>query len=193
MAVKHTIISRESMALVLSEKGTNYVSVYIGKALVNLYNRQTEDEKEAATTVEHNGRGFTSFDSFIGTQHAEYFLKYRTLTPGQVRYWTKEVSGAPRICRYARQLNEIAVNMYRRGKRTPNFGNKYAAWEDIEFLMHYDTHDVYYDKNKSLLYIHRGNQFQDERTEVKISELRPRERMRKLIDQLKLTEELGLE
>lgn len=193
MAVKHTIISRESMALVLSTKGTNYVAAYIGKTLVNLYNRQTEDEKEAATTVEHNGRGFTSFDSYIGTQHAEYFLKYRTLTPGQVRYWTKEVNGAPRICRYARQLNEIAVNMYRKGKRTPNFGNKYAAWPDVEFLMHYDTHDVYYDKNKSLLYIHRGNQLQDECTEVKVSELRPRERMRKLIDQLELTEELGLE
>lgn len=85
--------------------------VVIGRACVALYNRQTTDEQNALFTKNKNGMGFTAFDAKVGSLTAIYFQQYGTLLPWHVEYWTKITpAGYPKIARYARQLNEVAMD-----------------------------------------------------------------------------------
>ncbi len=80
----------------------------IGRALVVLFNRQTEAEKVANTTQLDNTIGFSGADAKDGTITAKYYLKHKTLLPWQIDNWMKDFRGFPRICKYHRQLNEAA-------------------------------------------------------------------------------------
>lgn len=80
----------------------------LGKALVAIYNRQTQDEQAAVATKIKNGVGFTGPDARIGTLGARHFLAHGTLPPWIVKAWLVEKKGYPRICKYANQLNQIA-------------------------------------------------------------------------------------
>lgn len=81
----------------------------IGRALVVLFNRQTNSEKDTNSTNLNNMRGFTSGDAHSGCLTAKYFLKHKTLTAWQVDAWMKiGKSGYPRITKYWRQLDEAA-------------------------------------------------------------------------------------
>lgn len=82
----------------------------IARALVVIFERQTEDEKADNQTEVENGIGFTGFDAKSGTLTAKYFLKHKRLEQWQIDRWMKPAKdGYPRICRYAKQLNEIAI------------------------------------------------------------------------------------
>lgn len=82
----------------------------VGRALVALFNRQTDDEKDVNDTREHNSVGFSGSDGKSGSLTAKYFLKYGTLLDWQVDKWLKPArNGMPRICKYHKQLNDIAT------------------------------------------------------------------------------------
>lgn len=82
----------------------------VGRALVALFNRQTEAEKQVNDTNEDNGVGFAGSDAKSGCLTAKYFLKYGTLLDWQLAKWLKPArAGLPRICKYHKQLNDIAI------------------------------------------------------------------------------------
>lgn len=58
--------------------------VVVGKFLVALWERQTEDEREDGQTRHLNGMGFTGVDAPIDSSFAQQFLKRGFLTPKQV-------------------------------------------------------------------------------------------------------------
>lgn len=80
----------------------------LGRALLAIYRRQTESEKTAFATKYANGIGFSGPDAKLGSRCAEYFQKNGTLAPWMAKVWLVEKAGYPRICKYAKQLNEIA-------------------------------------------------------------------------------------
>lgn len=81
----------------------------IGRALVHLLNRQTNEEQQTNSTKNYNQRGFTPADARQGSIQAKYYLKHRTLLDWQVRYWLKpNAKGTLRLAKYWRQLNEEA-------------------------------------------------------------------------------------
>lgn len=81
----------------------------IGRALVHLFNRQTQDEKQANDTRYVNGRGFTSGDARRGTITAKYYLKNQALLEWQRDYWlARDRRGVTRLGKYYRQILEEA-------------------------------------------------------------------------------------
>ena len=83
----------------------------VGRALVHLFNRQTQDEKATDDTRHNNLRGFTPADAKSGSITAKTFLKRKVLLDWQLERWTKpNVKGIPRIAKYHSQLNDVASN-----------------------------------------------------------------------------------
>lgn len=74
----------------------------LAKALVALYNRQTEDEQETRETTEQNGVGFNGVDGKFLSGVAEGFKKYGRLTDGQKKAVRKSLK------KYCGQLVDIA-------------------------------------------------------------------------------------
>lgn len=97
------ICDNGSLALLPSQR----IAV-LGRVLVAIYNNQTDDERFAFAAKEFNGRGFTAYDAKLGTQAAIMFIAIGTLPEWLARVWLVEKAGYPRICKYVRQLNEIA-------------------------------------------------------------------------------------
>ena len=82
----------------------------IGRATLALYKRQTSEEQNELYTKNQNGVGFSAFDAKVGSLTAVYFRDNGTLLPWHIAYWSKVApNGYPKICRYAKQLNEIAA------------------------------------------------------------------------------------
>jgi hypothetical protein len=104
------IVTRQSLQAMLDQADEQRRQQIIGRALVVLFERQTEAEKQTNDTKEDNGVGFAGCDAKSGTLTAKYFLKHRALLDWQVEKWLKRGSnGFYRICKYAGQLNEAAV------------------------------------------------------------------------------------
>lgn len=80
----------------------------VGRALVALYHRQTSTEQARNETREHNTVGFNATDASDGSRSAKYFIAHGTLEAWQYQLWVQIRRGYPRICKYTRQLNEIA-------------------------------------------------------------------------------------
>lgn len=80
----------------------------IARALIAIYARQTADEQRAGVTKFNNGVGFSGADAELGTKCAKAALAGKLL-PWMVKVWSDVTrTGFPKICKYARQLNEIA-------------------------------------------------------------------------------------
>lgn len=95
----------------LTEKIKQNPTFWIGHALVAIFKNQEQEERAANTTRLKNGIGFSANDARIGSLSAKYFLKHGTLLDWQLKPWLKQnIDCQPRICKYAKQLNEIAVN-----------------------------------------------------------------------------------
>lgn len=103
-----SIVTRESFMSMLIASRERQKKV-VGRALVALYKRQTEDEKTSLQTKHDNSRGFSAPDAKSGTLCAKYFLRHGTLQDWQFANWMREEKGLPRIAKYVRQLNEIAL------------------------------------------------------------------------------------
>lgn len=104
-----SIVTRESLAAMVSREDNEYVVRVVGRALVALFHNQTQDEKSANTAAVFNSIGFTGADAKSGSITAKYFIKHGTLLDWQVEKWVAPAkNGFPKICKYARQLNDIA-------------------------------------------------------------------------------------
>jgi hypothetical protein len=104
-----TIVTRESLQAMLDNQDPEYVKRVVGRALVAIFNNQTEDEKTVNNTEVNNGIGFSGADARSGTLTAKTFLKQKTLNDWQVQNWTKRgKNGFSRLTKYSKQLNAIA-------------------------------------------------------------------------------------
>lgn len=104
------IVTRESLQAML-DKDVNYAHRVIGRALVALYQHQTEEEKYCEEAHDSNDMGFNAFDAKVGSLHAKQYLKYGRISNEGVRLWLKKNKhGWSRLTKYHRQLNVIAVN-----------------------------------------------------------------------------------
>lgn len=105
-----TIITPQILADMLTNASPERRIHIVGRALVGLFHRQTEDERANNTVAHDNGRGFMSCDSIGGSLTAKSYIKRGTLQDWQVEKWTRPArNGLPRLAKYARQLNEIAI------------------------------------------------------------------------------------
>lgn len=107
------LVTKQSLTDMLEAADDVKKAQIIGRALVALFDRQTAAEQSTDNTREHNGRGFASCDARGGSLTAKSFLKSKTLAAWQVDRWTTIKHGYPRICKYAGQLNEIALEKQR--------------------------------------------------------------------------------
>ena len=81
----------------------------IGRALVHLFNRQTNTEQARNDTEVWNEMGFTGADGRAGCITAKYYIKHGELLDWQIERWTKlGRSGYARIAKYWKQINEEA-------------------------------------------------------------------------------------
>lgn len=105
-----TIVTAESLAKMIKEASTEKQIHIVGRALVALYNRQTAVEQNVSESIARNRRGFCSADSKSGSSAARHYLSMRTLNGYELRRWlsTNFKTGRPYICKYFRQLNEVA-------------------------------------------------------------------------------------
>lgn len=71
------------------------------RALIRIYENQTEAEKASAETVENNGVGFTGCDANILTSFAEGLKKHGNLTVKQMALLHKKIG------KYAKQIYEM--------------------------------------------------------------------------------------
>jgi hypothetical protein len=86
----------------------------IGRALVAIFHYQTADERADNETKLDNGVGFSANDARLGCIGAKYFMKHETLSPGLMKGWLKpDKWGMPRITKYTKQLNKIAIEKSR--------------------------------------------------------------------------------
>jgi len=102
-------VTRDSLQKMLDDADERKKQVIIGRALVAIFTRQTEMEKNVNGTHVTNNVGFSSADARSGSLTAKYFMKHGKLTEWQVNKWLSPIkTNYSRICKYARQLNEIA-------------------------------------------------------------------------------------
>lgn len=108
--MSRNIVTRDSLAVMLRNPNRAYVEAVIGRALVALLSRQTETERESNDTCVHNYIGFSGADAKSGSLTAKSWLKRRHLEDWQIEKWTRPArNGYPRLCKYAVQLNDIAM------------------------------------------------------------------------------------
>ncbi len=104
------IVSRDSLQAMLNDTRPRFAEQVIGKALVQIFRRQTESEQASNTTNNLNNIGFAGCDARSGSIHAKYFIKHRKLDQWMIDKWLKiGRSGYSRLTKYHRQLNEIAI------------------------------------------------------------------------------------
>ena len=75
---------------------------WVERAVVAIYNKQTEDEKVTEATKKSNGVGYNQVDAKFMSSLAEGIKKYGGLTPKQL------VHARKKIIKYGGQLNRIA-------------------------------------------------------------------------------------
>jgi hypothetical protein len=83
----------------------------VGRALVQIFKRQTDHEQRVNDTNVWNDIGFSASDAYSGSICAKTFMKRGALIDFQLEKWLKPTQhGYPRITKYWKQLNEIAQN-----------------------------------------------------------------------------------
>lgn len=102
------IVTKDSLLAMLNAANEEKQGQIIGRALVAIFNRQTASEQSADHTQEDNGIGFAGCDAKTGSLSAKSFIKHNRLQPWVIEKWMAPSRGYPRICKYAKQLNEIA-------------------------------------------------------------------------------------
>jgi|SRR5579859_382804 len=76
--------------------------IFVGKATVKLFEKQTEDEKQTDTTGENNGVGFNGTDAFIMSKFAKFYMERNFLTAKQLAIARKKIR------KYSKQITNIA-------------------------------------------------------------------------------------
>lgn len=108
------LVSRESLQQMLDAADAEKRQHIVGRALVVLFQRQTESEKAGNVTDRHNNVGFTSGDARGGSLTAKTYIKNRKLEQWQVDKWLKvQANGFARLTKYHKQLNEAAIEKWK--------------------------------------------------------------------------------
>jgi hypothetical protein len=82
---------------------------WLGRGLMALAARQTEDERQQEVTKYHNQQGFRPCHAKRGTSMAAFYQRAGFLTPKQKAWWRASTENAgPRIAVYATQLLKVA-------------------------------------------------------------------------------------
>ena len=103
------MITKSSLTAMIQSADEAKRAKIVGRALVAIFKRQTETERQVNATQVNNLRGFAPQDAKAGSITAKYFIKNGTLDTWQVDKWLKvDVRGTPRIVKYWRQLDEVA-------------------------------------------------------------------------------------
>lgn len=133
---KEQLVTRSSLTRLVT--ANNDVAMHAtGRALVHLLKRQTYFEQGANITRDLNDIGFTPQDARRGTITAKYYIKNKKLLDWMVDYWTTvNVKGVPRISKYWRQLNEVAV------ERAATYTNNDRLIEDTDVVAYTFTDGV---------------------------------------------------
>ena len=100
------IVTRQYMIDNITSRTGDSLVHFVGRALVVLFERQTQDEKSDNTTRHHNGIGFAGNDGRSGVLTAKSYLRNRTLQDWQLDKWTRNPN---RLAKYHGQLNEAAM------------------------------------------------------------------------------------
>lgn len=79
-----------------------YSDPWLLRALIVLYNNQTEDEKYKKDTKYKNGIGFNATDALILTNLAEQYIEKNWLSEKQIKICRRLIP------KYSKQLNELA-------------------------------------------------------------------------------------
>ena len=104
------LVTRESLQQMLENDNQKYVQAVVGRALVAIFKRQTESEQSSNDTREWNAIGFSGADAFSGSLTAKYWMKHKRLEDWMLEKWLRKgTSGYARLCKYHKQLNEIAT------------------------------------------------------------------------------------
>jgi len=101
------MVTKQDVIAALNREN-EFVQHYVGRALVVLFNRQVQDEKQNNSTKHHNLRGFAPCDARSGSIGAKYYLKHGRLEDWQIEQWKKIHGKSPRLAKYWRQLDEAA-------------------------------------------------------------------------------------
>jgi len=108
------LVTKDSLNQMLMQADNAKRIHIIGRALVGLFERQTAAEQSSDVTTNDNGIGFASSDARTGSLTAKSYIARQNLVQWQIDQWMRPSHGYPRICKYARQLNEIAVEKRQR-------------------------------------------------------------------------------
>lgn len=103
------LVTKDSLNRMLIEAEPARRANIIGRALVAIYARQTKDEQASNHTAEDNGIGFAGCDAHSGSLTAKSYIKNQSLLDWQTEQWMRPFRGYPRICKYSKQLNQIAL------------------------------------------------------------------------------------
>jgi hypothetical protein len=102
------VVTKESFTALVT-RGDAVAMHAIGKALVHLLRRQTDDEQRNNDVKYHNEMGFTPADGRSGCIGAKYYIKHGCLQDWQINMWLKpNKKGTPRIAKYWKQMDEEA-------------------------------------------------------------------------------------
>jgi len=92
----------------------------VGKALVQLFDRQTTEEQMTDSTRNHNCRGFTPLDAEIFSSFAKRVIGGRPLTTRQLACCRKPFrKSTTKLGKYANQLLEVIEEREGRGEVIP--------------------------------------------------------------------------
>jgi len=116
-AKKVLLVTRDSLQAMLDNPNPRYVEQVVGRALSQIFEYQTSDEKASNATRLHNNVGFTATDAKSGSLTAKTFKRHGKLESWQISRWTKkDDKGYSRLSKYHRQLNAIAELKAARGE-----------------------------------------------------------------------------
>lgn len=155
------IVTKSNMIEALNDSRPGFIQQYIGKALVAIFNFQTEDEKSANSTDNNNNIGFTGSDAKDGSITAKYFLKNGTLLDWMVDSWLKDFRGSPRITKYARQLNMVAAIKSAKAEAKPRFTHDDDAQDKAVFIGRDGIFDVWFHAHWNEVVLRFGDNPQD--------------------------------
>ena len=101
--MKHEFSTKAALELSFRNMIANSPVVAM-RALMVVYNNQTEDEKVDKTTKHHNGMGFNSMDDKICSSMAEQLIQKKMLSEKQTDFLRKVLP------KYAKQLVEYSIS-----------------------------------------------------------------------------------
>lgn len=90
------------------------------KALLIIYQFQTDEEQKRNGTVENNGIGFTAFDGEVLSSMARNLYEYKSLTDNQMKVVRKGIK------KYWKQISIIALQ----GKTFSNIERFIETWKE---------------------------------------------------------------